>query len=265
MGFEEGSQNKNMPSVFIGHGNPMFVLNPNRWTESWSQFGLLIERPKAILSISAHWFKRSTMVTVATGSRLIYDFYGFPQELYEVHYPVEGSTWLTNRVLNLLSGYDIYAAEEWGIDHGTWTVLKHMYPAADIPVVQLSINYLLDIDQHIKIGEVLRDLRKEGVLILGSGNVVHNLRDARFELGFDDPFAYAVDFDLKVKELLDARDFGSLVDILSTKEGRLSAPTIEHYLPLLYVIGASGDQDELQTICEGYDAGSLSMRSLSFG
>ncbi len=254
-----------MPSVFIGHGNPMFVLGPNEWTNSWSQYALTFNRPKAILAISAHWFKKSTMVTLANASRLIYDFYGFPQELYEVEYLVSGSTWLTNKLLAMLGEFDIYGAEEWGIDHGTWTVLKHMYPNADIPVVQLSINYTLDIHQHLKIGQVLKELRKQGVLILGSGNVVHNLREARFELGFNDPYAYTVDFDLKVDELLKKRDLFGLTDILNSKEGRLSAPTIEHYVPLLYTLGASNDDDEFTTICQGYDAGSLSMRAISFG
>ena len=253
-----------MPAMFIGHGNPMFVLNPNRWTESWQEYALSFEKPKAILSISAHWFKKQSMITVSTSSELIYDFYGFPQELYEVKYPVSGSAWLEDRLQELLKNYNVSKTDSWGIDHGTWTVLKHMYPKADIPVTQLSVNYTLDIDQHLKIGNLLKVLRNEGVLILGSGNIVHNLRQASFDLGFDSPYDYTVTFDESVSNILLDRNFSALTEVLSLKEGKLSVPTLDHYLPLLYVVGASEPEDELTTICQGYDAGSLSMRSVSF-
>ncbi|NNN21907.1 MAG: 4,5-DOPA dioxygenase extradiol [Acidimicrobiales bacterium] len=257
------SQDNLMPSVFIGHGNPMFVLEPNRWTEAWSEFFLSIPKPKAILAVSAHWFTTMSAVTVMDHPRTIHDFGGFPGELYRIQYEAPGSKALGSRVIELLGDTPVESDNKWGLDHGTWSVLVHTFKEADVPVVQLSIDATKPPDFHWKLGEMLTPLRSEGVLILGSGNIVHNLGLARFDIGFDHPYDWNEKFDLEVKAAVKDFDKSYLVNYLELPHGKLSAPTPDHYYPLLYNMGAGSRSDKVVTICEGYDAGSLSMRSFA--
>lgn len=254
-----------MPALFLGHGSPMNAIEDNAFTRTLAALGVRLPRPKAVLCVSAHWLTTGTAVTGMESPRTIHDFGGFPEELYEARYPAPGSPELAGRVRDALGGAARIDAAEWGLDHGAWSVLRHLYPEADVPVVQLGIDYGAPARRHFEIGEKLRPLRDEGVLILGSGNVVHNLRKISFDEDAD-PAAWAVEFDAWVKERLTARDFAPLLgDLAAAPSGRLAVPTPDHYDPLLYVLGAADERDELRFEYEGIQNGSLSMRSVSFG
>ncbi|WP_374073961.1 4,5-DOPA dioxygenase extradiol [Bdellovibrio bacteriovorus] len=254
-----------MPVVFVGHGSPMHAIQDNSFTQSLAQLAKEIPKPKAILTISAHWLSAGTWVTRMSEPRTIHDFGGFPQELFDVQYPAPGDPELAKHIQTLSERPKIQGDENWGLDHGTWAVLRKMYPEADIPVLQLSIDMSEPPSFHFELGKKLRSLREQGVLILGSGNIVHNLRRADWDKtsqGFD----WAVEFDEWTKERLLQRDFKSLTeDFMKTTAGQLSVPTPDHYLPLLYVLGAANEKEELDFQFEGYDLGSISMRGLSFG
>lgn len=254
-----------MPVVFVGHGSPMHAIQDNSFTQSLAQLEKEIPKPKAILTISAHWLSAGTWVTRMPEPRTIHDFGGFPQELFDVQYPAPGDPELAKHIQTLSEHPKIQGDENWGLDHGTWAVLRKMYPEADIPVLQLSIDMSEPPSFHFELGKKLHSLREQGILILGSGNIVHNLRRADWDKasqGFD----WAVEFDEWTKEKLLQRDFKSLTeDFMKTTAGRLSVPTPDHYLPLLYVLGAANEKEELDFQFEGYDLGSISMRGLSFG
>jgi 4,5-DOPA dioxygenase extradiol len=252
-----------MPAVFVGHGSPMNAITDNRYGHAWRAMADALPRPRAILAISAHWFTDSVAVTVMDEPRTIHDFGGFPQALYDVEYPAPGSPALAGAVADLLSPLDVGLDTEWGIDHGTWSVLVHAYPAADVPVVQLAIDATKPPRFHFDVGTALAPLRQSGVLILGSGNVVHNLRRVVFDA--DKPFDWTVRFDEHVQQSLEARDDQALIDYLEHPDGRLAAPTPDHYLPLLYIAGLRHADDDLRVIVEGYEAASLSMRSIQLG
>ncbi len=249
-----------MPVLFAGHGNPMLVLADNEFTRGWaaSVNGL---KPRAILAVSAHWVTRGTFVTAQKDQRLIYDFYGFPPELYQVQYPAAGSPELAARTSALTGAAP---DESWGLDHGTWCVLAKMFPAADVPVIQLSLDASKGGRAHLEMGKMLRPLRDEGVLILASGNIVHNLQAADFS-GRKPPYDWAVRFDSEVQKLLDARSFDRLAEYeLMGRDAHYSAPTPEHYWPLLYAIGAADESDRITYPVTGMDLGSISMRSVKF-
>ena len=249
-----------MPVLFVGHGNPMLVLEDNEITRAWATLGQSL-KPRAILAVSAHWVTRGTLVTSMQKPRIIYDFYGFPDELYQVTYPAPGSPELALRTASLTGAR---ADEQWGLDHGTWCVLKKMFPNADIPVVQLSLDAAKSGEQHMAIGRELRELRNEGVLILASGNIVHNLGAADFS-GRRGTYEWATRFDNTVTSLLDQREFSKLCAIESLgNDAALSAPTPEHYWPLLYALGAAEEQDRLTYPVTGMDLASISMRSVMF-
>ncbi|MCB9654513.1 MAG: 4,5-DOPA dioxygenase extradiol [Deltaproteobacteria bacterium] len=260
-----------MPVVFVGHGSPMNALEDNHWSQGFTALAASLPQPKAILSISAHWFVDGTFVTNDVRPRTIYDFSGFPEALYAIAYPAPGSIDLAHRALGLLGTVlgTTHAAPsaDWGLDHGTWSVLKWMYPAADVPVVQLSINRRLEIQQHYDLARSLFALRDEGVLILGSGNVVHNLRDAfrNMQTGSTATPDWAARFDARVAEILRQRDTSALLSLWpKTDDARLAHPTPDHWLPLIYAYATTTDQDTLRFPVEGFDLGSLSMRSLAF-
>lgn len=255
-----------MPVVFIGHGNPMNAIQDNPFTDSLLQLGKSLPKPTAILTISAHWLSAGTFVTRMPQPKTIHDFYGFPQALFDVQYPAPGDPELAKRIQALSERPKIQADDHaWGLDHGTWAVLRKMYPDADIPVLQLSIDMSEPPSFHVELGKKLQALREQGVLILGSGNIVHNLRRADWNQS-NQGFDWAIEFDQWAKEQLVKRDFKSLQDeFMSTTAGRLSVPTPDHYLPLLYVLGAVSDKDQLSFSFEGYDMGAISMRSLVFG
>jgi 4,5-DOPA dioxygenase extradiol len=256
-----------MPAIFFGHGNPMNALLRNTYTERWATIGAKLPRPKAILCISAHWYIEEAAVTVSTAPKTIHDFGGFPRELYQVQYPAPGDPDLAARVQKLLAPISVSSDERWGLDHGTWSVLCHVYPKADVPVVQLSIDETQPPSFHHEIGKRLAPLRDEGVLIVGSGNVVHNLHTYAWGRHVQEPYDWAVSFEQRVRELLLADDAKPLVEY-EDKLGSvamLAVPTPDHYLPLLYVIGARTASEAVTFPVEGVDGGSISMLAVQVG
>jgi len=255
-----------LPTVFFGHGNPMNALAHNGYTEAWRRIGAGIPRPKAILSISAHWYVSETGVTVTTAPRTIHDFGGFPPELYQVQYPAPGDPALARRVQQLLAPLDVKLDNSWGLDHGTWSVLRHVYPAADIPVVQLSIDETKPASFHFEIGKKLAVLREEGVLIVGSGNLVHNLHTYAWGQHPSDPYDWAVRFESAAKDIMLAGQYKPLIDYdMLGRDAALSIPTPDHYLPLLYVLAARQSDESIRFPVEGVDGGSISMLSVQIG
>jgi 4,5-DOPA dioxygenase extradiol len=255
-----------LPAIFFGHGNPMNALMKNAYTDGWRRIGEETARPRAILSISAHWFVPETGVTISTSPRTIHDFGGFPRELYKVQYPAPGDPALARRVQQLLAPIPVTLDDGWGLDHGTWSVLTHVYPAADIPIVQLSIDETRPPAFHYDIGRRLAPLRAEGVLIVGSGNLVHNLHAYAWGQHMPDPYDWAVRFETEARGLLLSGEDKALVDYESLgREALLSIPTPDHYLPLLYVIGARQQTDAISFPVEGVDGGSISMLSVRVG
>jgi 4,5-DOPA dioxygenase extradiol len=256
-----------MPALFFGHGNPMNALLANEYTKQWAALGAGIPRPKAILSISAHWYIPDAAVTISTAPRTIHDFGGFPRELYRVQYPAPGDLELAARVQKLLTPLAVRRDAQWGLDHGTWSVLCHVYPRADIPVVQLSIDGTQPPAFHYEIGKRLAILREEGILIFGSGNVVHNLHTYAWGRHLPEPYDWAMSFEQRVRELLLAEEYGPLINYenqLGT-EADLAVPTPDHYLPLLYVVGTRTPSESLTFPVEGVDGGSVSMLAVRIG
>jgi 4,5-DOPA dioxygenase extradiol len=252
-----------MPAIFFGHGNPMNALERNAWTEGWAAVGASIPRPKAVLAISAHWYVPATLVSAMPAPRTIHDFGGFPRELYRVEYPAPGDTELAERVHALLAaGLD----DSWGLDHGTWSVLCHVFPDADVPVVQLSIDETQPAQYHYETGRRLAALRDEGVLIIGSGNLVHNLHAYAWGRHPVEPLDWAVRFETGARELLLAGKHEPLVNYETLgRDAQLSAPTPDHYLPLLYVLGLQREGEEVSFPVEGFDGGSISMLTVKIG
>jgi 4,5-DOPA dioxygenase extradiol len=255
-----------LPAIFFGHGNPMNAIAENTYTSAWQRLGLQTPKPKAILSISAHWFVPGTGVTVSTAPRTIHDFGGFPRELYDVQYPASGAPDLARRVQQMLAPLPVTLDNSWGLDHGTWSVLRHVYPDADVPVVQLSIDETQPASFHFEIGRKLAPLREERVLIVGSGNLVHNLHTYAWGRHMPDPYDWAVRFETEAKQMMVAGEYKPLIDYEKLgREAMLSIPTPDHYLPLLYVI-ATRQQGEVITFpIEGVDGGSISMLSVQVG
>jgi len=248
-----------MPAAFIGHGSPMNAIEHNRYTECWAEFASTVPTPTAILVVSAHWYVNITAVTAMRMPRTIHDFYGFPQPLFDVEYPAPGNPELAQRVADVVEPtYVGLDNDSWGIDHGTWSVLVHMFPRADVPVLQLSINAELPFDYHFNLGAKLHELRSEGVLIVGSGNVVHNLRLIDWQLpGEGKDWAHRFDDDMRTIMTSDAADLGTAA---SHRDYQLAVPTPDHFLPLAYVAGLSAAANTpATTLIDGYEMGSLSM------
>jgi 4,5-DOPA dioxygenase extradiol len=254
------------PAIFFGHGNPMNALAVNGYTEAWRRIGQRIPRPKAILAISAHWFVPETGVTISTSPKTIHDFGGFPRELYEVRYQAPGDPALARRVQQMLAPLPVRLDNSWGLDHGTWSVLRHVYPAADIPVVQLSIDETQPPSFHFEIGRRLASLRDEQVLIAGSGNVVHNLHAYAWGRHPVDPYDWAAHFETKVRQMMVAGENQALIEYEKLgREAVLSIPTPDHYLPLLYVIATRQQGEGITFPVEGVDGGSISMLAVQVG
>lgn len=249
-----------MPAAFLGHGSPMNALERNRYTEAWRAFGASVPRPRAILAVSAHWHVNALVVTAMPRPRTIHDFYGFPQALFDVQYPASGLPELAEEVADLVKpdhvGFDI---DGWGIDHGTWSVLVHAFPDADIPVVQLSLNARQSFDWHLALGAKLAALRGNGVLIVASGNVVHNLRAIDWQQP-DGSFDWTERFDIDARQLMTERPH-DVPSLASHRDFRLAVPTDEHFLPLLYLAGLASAGKPAQVLVDGYAYGSLSMTS----
>lgn len=244
----------------------MNALSKNDYTDSWASLGKTVPRPRAVLVVSAHWYIPGCAVTANLTPRTIHDFGGFPKELHEVEYPAPGSPELARRVKDLLSPVSVELDESWGIDHGTWSVLTHVFPDADIPVVQLSVDHRQPPIFHYELGKRLRSLREEGILIIGSGNLVHNLRSYAWGIQDAPPFDWALRFEKQVRELLLKGDDARVVayDRLGP-DAMLSVPTPDHYLPLLYVLGLRKDNEPIVFPVEGIDGGSISMFAVRIG
>jgi 4,5-DOPA dioxygenase extradiol len=255
-----------MPVLFVGHGSPMNAVEDNDWSRGFRALAALLPRPRAILSVSAHWFVPGTFTSAAERPETIHDFGGFPPALYAVQYPAPGDVALAHRVVDLLGPGRAAPSTDWGLDHGTWSVLVHLRPAADVPVVQLSLHEELPAARHLALGRALAPLRDEGVLVMGSGNLVHNLGHAmrshrRGDLSTPE---WARAFDADAARALERRDHDFLAQALDGEAGRMSHPTPDHYLPLLYAAGAAGDSGAVSFPITGFDLGSLSMRSVLF-
>lgn len=253
------------PALFIGHGSPMNTLEVNRYTQSWRALGEALGRPRAILVVSAHWYFGATAVTAMKRPRTIHDFYGFPQELFDFDYPAPGAPDIAGEIVETVKpawvGLD---RDQWGLDHGTWSVLAHLYPHANVPVLQLSINALKPLDYHLELAVKLAALRQKGVMILGSGNVVHNLKAVQWnepEMGFD----WAHRFDDAVVEQM-SRDPAAILKVVEHPDFEAAVPTPDHFIPLLYTAGiASAGPDPARAIVRGYALGSLSMTCYGVG
>nr|ANA08036.1 catalytic LigB subunit of aromatic ring-opening dioxygenase family protein [uncultured bacterium 5G4] len=256
-----------MPVVFVGHGNPMNAVTPSRYGDAWAELARAMPKPKAIVCVSAHWYVRGTKVTAMERPETIHDFGGFPKELFEVQYPAPGEPQLARQIADLLKATPVELDEEsWGLDHGTWSVLVHMYPEAVVPVVQLSIDRREPALFHYELGSRLSALREEGVLILASGNLVHNLHayswGAREEMAFD----WAREFESLAKELLASHNHEPLIAYETLgRAADLSIPTPDHYLPFLYAISLCRGGESLSYPVDGFDGGSISMLSIRIG
>ena len=254
-----------MPIVFLGHGSPMNAIEDTAYSRAWSKLGQSLPRPKAILVVSAHWMTRgTTLVDVSAMPKTIHDFYGFPDALFAQQYPASGDPALAREVVTLLASHHSDEDDTWGLDHGAWTILKFLYPDADVPVFQVSIDMGRGLEHQIEIGRTLSELRDRGVLILGSGNVVHNLRALQWSPKAK-PHDWALEFDAIFENRLTDRDFGALAD----RKGlgsllQMAHPSVDHYMPTLTIAGASDDRDDLTFMTDTIDMGSISMRSFVF-
>jgi 4,5-DOPA dioxygenase extradiol len=255
-----------MPSIFFGHGNPMNALQQNAWTEGWARIGRELPKPRAIVCVSAHWYPPATLVTAVERPRTIHDFGGFPRPLYEVQYPAPGDLELCRRVQSALSPLEVGLDQRWGLDHGTWSVLVHVFPDADIPVIQLSIDEVQPAQFHYDAGRRLAPLREEGVLLMGSGNLVHNLHAYAWGQHAPEPFDWAVRFESQARAWMLAGDHQPLINYETLgRDAMLSAPTPDHYLPLLYILGTQQPGDAVTFPVEGIDGGSISMLTVQVG
>jgi 4,5-DOPA dioxygenase extradiol len=254
---------KRMPVLFVGHGSPMNAIEDNEFSRTWEQVGRELPRPKAILCISAHWETIGPRVTAMPLPKTIYDFYGFPPELYAASYPAAGSPDLAERLRRVIRTVEVGLDQAWGLDHGAWSVLKHLFPAADVPVVQLSLDYVKDMQHHYDLGKQLKALREEGILILGSGNMVHNLGVLQWEGGAYD---WAEQYDAKLRDWILADEHEAIIHYEKHgRAGQLSVNSAEHYEPLLYVLALKEIGEPVSFFSEQVVMGSISMRSLRIG
>ena len=263
-----GEQEQVMPVLFIGHGSPMNGIEDTAFSRRWSQMAKEIPTPKAVLVVSAHWFTKGTKITAMDFPKTIHDFGGFPQELFDVQYPAPGKPVLAKDTAELLHSAHVEFDHDWGLDHGAWTITRHMYPEANIPVLQLSIDYTKGPQYHYDLAKELNALRKKGVLIIGSGNMVHNLRMVAWDRLNDPEYAYdwTIQMNNKFKELIQAGDHKPLINYSSLgKEAMLAIPTPEHYLPLLYTLGLKSSKDDVSFFNDKAVGGSLTMTSVKIG
>lgn len=252
-----------MPILFVGHGNPMNVIENNEFSRAWAEAGQGLPRPRAILCVSAHWVTRGTLVTAMDKPRTIYDFYGFPPEMYQVRYDAPGSPDLAEQLRRIIKNTEVKADLDWGLDHGTWSVLVRMFPKADVPVIQLSLDANLEPQKHYDLARQMKELREEGVLIIGSGNIVHNLQLVRFE---DFAFDWAQQFDQRVANWIEQNDHDPIIHFeRGDKAASLSINSAEHYLPLLYSLALQDADEKVSFFADKVWGGSISMRSVKIG
>lgn len=259
-------QTELMPTLFIGHGSPMNGIEHNEYSQSWGNLAKNIPVPKAVLVVSAHWYTHGTFVTAMDFPSTIHDFGGFPQALFDVQYPAPGDVKLALEIPSLVHSTAIELDHDWGLDHGTWTIVRHMYPEANIPVLQLSIDYTKSPAQHYEIAKEIYALRKKGVLVIGSGNMVHNLRMLSWEMINGGGYDWANEMNDKFKNLIANGDHKPLIDYRSLgADAMLAIPTPEHYLPLIYTLGLKNDREELSFFNDKAVGGSLTMTSVLVG
>ena len=266
------ASSERMPVLFVGHGSPMNIIANNSYTDDLAKAAKQLPRPRSILVISAHWLTNGTYVGCMEKPRTIYDFYGFPEELYKIRYPCKGAPDDAKLVTKRVKSAQVKCDAEWGLDHASWAVLKHIYPTADVPVFEISLDYSpyndwnpKSMEYHYKLASELASLREKGVLIMGSGNIVHNLGLIDYETNAK-PYPWAVKFDEKVKAALLNRNHEALLQYLELgQEARFAVPTLDHYLPMIYVLALQQKGERLKFIHEGFQNGSVSMRAFQIG
>jgi len=263
-----GENTPRMPVLFVGHGSPMNAIEENEFVQGWRNLGNTLPHPKAILCVSAHWETRGTYVTAMPNPKTIHDFGGFPKALYEVEYPAPGSPELANEAKQAITKTIVGLDEKWGLDHGAWSVIRRMYPEADVPVIQMSLNYSQTPQYHYDLAKELSALRNKGVLIIGSGNMVHNLRMVAWDKINESEygFAWAIEANNKFKTLIESGDFKSLIDYANLgREVQLAVPTPDHYLPLLYALALKEENEAVSFFNDKPVMGSLTMTSVRIG
>ena len=263
-----GEEEEKMPVLFIGHGSPMNAIEDNEFSQRWHQMGKEIPTPKAVVVVSAHWLTKGTLVTAMPNPKTIHDFGGFPQALFDVQYPAPGSPELASEIQKLITNPAVELDHDWGLDHGTWSVVKHMYPNADIPVLQLSIDYYKPAAYHYELAKQLLSLRKKGVLIIGSGNMVHNLRMVAWDK-LNEP-EYGFDWALEMNDIFKNKiSNGFHKELIQyeklNKSATLAIPSPDHYYPLLYILALQTDNDKVEFFNDKAVGGSLTMTSVKIG
>lgn len=255
-----------MPALFVGHGSPMLTLGDNPYNQAWRAMGQAVPRPRGIVCISAHWYIDEVSVTAMEHPPTIHDFGGFPRELFDIEYPAPGSPELAHQVRHVAGDPTIEMDHDWGLDHGTWSVLRHLYPDADVPVVQLGINANQPAQFHYDLGRALGPLRDEGILIVASGNLVHNLRAYAWHEPAGEPYDWATSFEAEAREFMESGEHQALVDFRALgRDAAMAVPTDDHYLPLLYILGLQRTGEPLTYPVEGFDGRSMSMLSVRIG
>ncbi len=253
------------PALFLGHGSPMNAIEENEFVAGWRAVGTILPKPKAILCISAHWETKGTLVTAMETPKTIHDFYGFPKSLFDVEYPAKGSLDLALETKHAIKSTEVILDNSWGLDHGCWSVVKHLYPNADIPVIQMSLDYQKPVSDHYQLAHEINSLRRKGILVIGSGNMVHNLKIMDWSKPHDG-YDWAMEANEKLKSLILDENHNALIDYNSIgKEMELSVPTPEHYLPLIYILALQEKNEELTLFNDKTIMGSISMTSLRIG
>ena len=255
-----------MPALFIGHGSPMNAIEQNDFTQALQNLGQSLIIPKAILCISAHWTTKGTFVDISPNPKMIYDIYGFPKELYNLKYPADGAPIIANEISKTITHTTIQKSTDWGLDHGTWSILTHLYPQADIPTFQLSIDYHQPMQYHYDLAKQLNIFRKKGVLIIGSGNLTHNLKIIDFHDINATPRDWALEFDAKIKEFINDKNHKGVIDFEKIgSSSQLAVPEPSHFIPLIYTLALQDNKDEIDYFYDKFHYGTLSMRCLKIG
>jgi len=257
-----------MPVLFVGHGSPMYAVEENEFVQTWRYLGETLPKPKAIICISAHWETKGTEVTGMLNPPTIHDFGGFPRELYEIQYPAPGNPGLANETISTITGTTVLADEKWGLDHGAWSVIRRMYPKADVPVIQMSLDYTKSPKEHYELARELASFRDKGVLIIGSGNIVHNLHKVAWDKPDDQEYGFdwAIEANGIIKKHIQNNHHKELIDYNSLgKEVQMAVPTPDHFLPLLYALALKNDNEEISFFNDKAVMGSLTMTSLKIG
>jgi len=257
-----------MPVLFVGHGSPMYVIEENEFTRTWEKLGEIIPTPKAIICISAHWETRGTHVTSMQHPPTIHDFGGFPRELYEIQYPAPGDPELAKETIETFIGSKVIADEKWGLDHGAWSVIRRMYPNAEIPVIQMSLDYTKSPKEHYDLAKELTQFRDKGVLVIGSGNMVHNLQKVSWDKPDDEEYGFdwSIEANDKFKALILENKYNELINYKQLGTAvQMAVPTPDHYLPLLYALALKTENEEISFFNDKAVMGSLTMTSLKIG